>query len=108
MTAINDERHEDDPASLRIVALSLVMVLLALGGVSGAITVVVVASVLSVHWNLVVVILFALNLAAGGIGIWGLLRLKPWKFGNEPVSSATLKAGRPASSLSCPASSRSA
>jgi hypothetical protein len=94
MTATNEQRREEEPASLRTVALCVVMGLLALVGIAGTVTTGVILVINRQPLNLTTVILLAMNLVVGAIGVWGLAKLKPWQRSGEPLSPATRRTNR--------------
>lgn len=93
MMTRSDPLHEDHPMSRKTVALSVLLGLVALIGLSWAVQV--------VGWAIVVddfawdsaagrrlMIAFPVCLIIGGSALWGLMRLKPW---GDPMSPRTRK-----------------
>jgi hypothetical protein len=95
MMAVPEDRQEDRPATLATTVLSVALATVALGGLSGAVSVVVVLLFFAHHfvwgsptaWRTVLV--FAVSLLIGGAALWGLMRLRPWRRWAGPVSPAT-------------------
>lgn len=101
MMAMPEERDEDRPRSAKDAALSVLMGLLALSGFLGAVTVlVIVFDDLVIDRNgwdrgsTISAMILLLYLWIGGIGVWGLKRLKPWARRDEPVSPAARKTNK--------------
>jgi hypothetical protein len=97
MMASREGRQEDRPATLTTAVLSVVLTTVALGGFSGAVSLVVMVLFFAHHfvwgspaaWRTLLV--FAVCLLVGGAALWGLLQLRPWRSWGGPVSPATRK-----------------
>ena len=86
MMAKSDERDEERPVSGRLATALPFMVLAGLSGAAG-----VVGGLRGREWDWDTAIIFAAFLLLAGGGIWGLVRLKPWR-ANQPISPRTRKA----------------
>lgn len=85
------------PSRPKIVALTVLLVMIALSGISGADAIVKVLAANDVPWaawTWQTKAIFAANLLIGASAVWGFLRLRPWRLfkrPDEPVSPATRK-----------------
>jgi MFS family permease len=91
------ESHEVPPPSLKTAALSALLGFAALFSLAAAVGMV--GGMLATHtfwepwgWPPIVILAAALLVSAGAL--WGLLRLKPWKRSDEPVSPTTRRTRR--------------
>lgn len=91
--AMSEAHDEDRPDTLRTSILTLVMGLLVLAGFSaaaGTVAAVLFDSDIKHPINPLTWAFLALFLLIGAIGVWGLLKLKPW-VRDEPLSPSTRK-----------------
>ena len=98
MMARSEDLHEDRPMSWKVAALSLVLGIVALMGLSSAVQLVGwVIFVDDFVWGSAqgrrVMIVLPVSLLIGGAALWGLMRLKPWS-GSAPISPKTRKTNR--------------
>jgi hypothetical protein len=101
MTASPEDRQEDRPATLGAIVLSVALTTVALGALSGAVSIVAVVLfftpphfVWGSRGSWMTLGFLALNLLIAGLALWGLLRLKPWKDWGGPMSPATRKTNK--------------
>jgi hypothetical protein len=88
--------HDDRPMSLMLTALSFLLGIVALMGLSSAVQLVGwVILVDDFVWDSAqgrrVMIVLPVSLLMGGAALWGLMRLKPWRGKGEPLSPTTRK-----------------
>lgn len=95
--AKTEDRDADHPQTLKTTALSVLLGLLVLFGVSGAaavVNVLLATRTLLGPWAWRTAGFLAVDLLIAAVGAWGLLRLKPWKGWKGPVSPATRRANK--------------
>jgi MFS family permease len=97
MMASNEGLHEDPPPSLKTAALAVGLAFAALFSLAAAAGVV--GGMLATHtfwapWSWQITAILAAAVLVSVVAIWGLLRLKPWKRSDEPVSPATRRTRR--------------
>lgn len=96
MMARSEDLHEDRPMSRTVAALSFLLGIVALMGLSSVVQLV--AWVIFVDdfvWGSAegrrVMIVLPVSLLIGGAAVWGLTRLKPWRGKGAPISPTTRK-----------------
>jgi hypothetical protein len=97
MMARSEDLHEDGPMSWKVAALSFLLGIVALMGLSSAAQLVGwVIFVDDFVWGSAegrrVMIVLPVSLLIGGAALWGLMRLKPWRGKGAPISPTTRKA----------------
>ena len=96
MMAGSKDLHDDRPMSLKVTALSFLLGIVALMGLSSAVQLVGwVIFVDDFVWGSAegrrVMIVFPVSLLIGGAALWVLMRLKPWRGKGAPISPTTRK-----------------
>jgi hypothetical protein len=96
MMARSKDLHDDRPMSLKVTALSFLLGIVALMGLSSAVQLVGwVIFVDDFVWDSAegwrVMIVLPVSLLIGGAALWGLMRLKPWRGKGAPISPTTRK-----------------
>jgi hypothetical protein len=96
MMARSKDLHDDRPMSLKVTALSFLLGIVALMGLSSAVQLVGwVIFVDDFVWGSAegrrVMIVLPVSLLIGGAALWGLMRLKPSRGKGEPISPTTRK-----------------
>ena len=97
MMAKTEERLEDRPPGLKSVALSVLAGLAALFGGSRAAAIVLILlanRTIPGPWTWQTGAILAGDLLIGGVGVWGLVKLKPWRGWSQPLSPATRRTNR--------------
>jgi hypothetical protein len=101
MMAMIDDRDEDRPAGLKTAVLSVLLSLVTFAGFGGAVSIVVVLLffppphfVWGSRGAWMSLAILAAHLLIGGVALWGLIRLKPWKGWSGPASPAMRRTNR--------------
>jgi hypothetical protein len=96
MMARSEDLHEDRPMTRKVAVLSVLLGIVALMGLSSAVQLVGwVIFVDDFVWGSAqgrrVMVVLPVSLLIGGVALWGLMRLKPWRGKGTPISPTTRK-----------------